>query len=230
MTLAASLPPAPEGAGLAMADDVGERDASRRRRRRGGRGRNRGEGAPGGVDGEAGTDANDEMNEAGDQAFADNANERTDAPPVSAAAAEPMQPLASLPVEPPQVQVAPMAQPDMPMAAPVVAPAPVPAPAPQRRAAADPIVVPAPAAPAPIEPFMLPIDELNQVASAAGLEWVQSDHDKVRAVQQAIASAPPPARAPRAPKPPVALDDGPLVLVETTKDLAQIKLPFDSAA
>jgi ribonuclease E len=34
---------------------------------------------------------------------------------------------------------------------------------------------------------------------------------------------------PRAPKPPVVLDDGPLILVETRKDLSQLKLPFDQA-
>ena len=34
---------------------------------------------------------------------------------------------------------------------------------------------------------------------------------------------------PRERKPPVQLDDGPLVLVETRKDLSQIKLPFEAA-
>ena len=194
MTLAASLPPAPEGAGLAMADDAGERDASRRRRRRGGRGRNRGEGAPIGLSGEAGSDVNGELNEGGDEAFADNANDGAATQPVSEAPAEAMQPVAARPSEPVHVQPAPSAPPEtMPAAEPVPAP-----PAPQRRAAAAPIVVPLPAAPAPIEPYRLSIDELNQVASAAGLEWVNSDADKVRAVQQAIAAAPPPARAPRA--------------------------------
>jgi ribonuclease E len=32
---------------------------------------------------------------------------------------------------------------------------------------------------------------------------------------------------PREPKPPVVIDEGPLVLVETRKDLSQITLPFD---
>ena len=66
--------------------------------------------------------------------------------------------------------------------------------------------------------------------SQAGLEWVHSDHDKMRAVQAAIAAEPAPPRVPRQPKPPVAIDDGPLVLVETKKDLSQIKLPFDAAS
>jgi ribonuclease E len=34
---------------------------------------------------------------------------------------------------------------------------------------------------------------------------------------------------PRPPKPRAVVDDGPLVLVETKKDLSQIRLPFDSA-
>jgi ribonuclease E len=32
---------------------------------------------------------------------------------------------------------------------------------------------------------------------------------------------------PRAPRPRVVIDDGPLVLVETRKDLSQLKLPFE---
>ena len=92
------------------------------------------------------------------------------------------------------------------------------------------VVAAAPAAPAPrAEPYALPIDSLNAVASAAGLEWVHSDSDKVRAAQAAIASEAQAPRTPRAPKPAVKVDDGPLVLVETKKDLSQIKLPFDRA-
>jgi ribonuclease E len=104
---------------------------------------------------------------------------------------------------------------------------------PRPLATAQPIVVPASPISAPAElppraePYRLPIDELNAVASAAGLEWVHSDDDKVRAVQAAIAAEPKPQRVPREPKPPVAIDDGPLILVETKKDLAQIRLPFD---
>ena len=76
---------------------------------------------------------------------------------------------------------------------------------------------------------MLPTDELRSVAEGAGLEWVNSDAEKIRAVQEAMANEPKPARVPREPKPVVAVDEGPLVLVETRKDLAQIKLPFETA-
>jgi len=56
---------------------------------------------------------------------------------------------------------------------------------------------------------------------------VQSDADKVRSVQQAIAAEPPPAHVPRERKPVELPDDGPLVLVETRKDLSQLGLPFE---
>jgi ribonuclease E len=59
---------------------------------------------------------------------------------------------------------------------------------------------------------------------------VNSDADKIRTVQEAIANEPKPVHVPREPKPPVVLDEGPLVLVETRKDLAQITLPFENVA
>jgi len=103
------------------------------------------------------------------------------------------------------------------------APAPVQAPAP---------VVAAPVAPvAPVVPkFDLPIADLNTLAGSAGLEWVHSNADSVRAAQEAIASAPKAAHVPRERPPVVVVDEGPLVLVETRKDLSQIKLPFDTQA
>jgi ribonuclease E len=97
-------------------------------------------------------------------------------------------------------------------------------------AAAEPAPV-ATAAPAPAPaPFVLPMDDLQAIAQSAGLQWVNSDADKIRAVQEAIAAEPKPVHVPREPKPPVVLDEGPLVLVETRKDLAQITLPFETAA
>lgn len=79
-----------------------------------------------------------------------------------------------------------------------------------------------------VEPFELPEEDLRRLAEAAGLEWVASDVDKVRAVQEAIASAPRPIHVPREPKPLPAIDEGPLVLVETRLDLAQVRLPFEA--
>lgn len=80
------------------------------------------------------------------------------------------------------------------------------------------------------EPYVLPMTDLQAVAQAAGLEWVNSDADKVRAVQEAIAAEPKPVRVPRERKPAVVLDEGPLILVETRKDLNQVTLPFETAS
>ncbi|MBT9487475.1 MAG: ribonuclease E/G, partial [Rubrivivax sp.] len=111
-----------------------------------------------------------------------------------------------------------------PEAAPaVIAEAPAPA------MVATPVAAAAPAAPAvPVVPtFVLPLGDLQALATAAGLEWVGSDADKIAAVQAAMAAAPKPIHVPREPRPPVVIDEGPLVLVETKKDLSQLKLPFE---
>ncbi|HSW04885.1 ribonuclease E/G [Aquabacterium sp.] len=87
----------------------------------------------------------------------------------------------------------------------------------------------APAAPRTlIEPYVLPLDALQRVAESSGLQWVNSDADKIRAVQEAMANEPKPVHAPRERKPLAVVDEGPLVLVETRKDLSQLKLPFES--
>jgi len=49
-------------------------------------------------------------------------------------------------------------------------------------------------------------------------------------VSEALANEPKPIHVPRQPKPPVVIDEGPLVLVETRKDLSQMALPFEAAA
>jgi ribonuclease E len=74
------------------------------------------------------------------------------------------------------------------------------------------------------------MSDLSALAQQAGLEWVNSDADKIRAVQEAIAAEPKPVHVPRERKPAVVLDEGPLVLVETRKDLSQVKLPFEDVA
>ena len=91
--------------------------------------------------------------------------------------------------------------------------------------AATPLTAPRSAPPVPH--FELPTHELEQIADGAGLQWVQSDADKVRSVQQAIAAEPRPLHVPRERKAVVLPDDGPLVLVETRKDLSQLGLPFE---
>jgi ribonuclease E len=94
------------------------------------------------------------------------------------------------------------------------------------RAAAQPAAAPAAtssllrSAPPPVEPFVLPTDSLRGVAEGAGLTWVVSDADKVRAVQDAMAREPQATHVPRAPRAAVVVDEGPLILVETKKDLS----------
>lgn len=76
--------------------------------------------------------------------------------------------------------------------------------------------------------YTLPVQDMLQVAQAAGLEWVNSDLEKVARVQAAIAAEPQPVRVPREPRPAVVVDDGPLVLVETRRDLREVTLPFEN--
>jgi ribonuclease E len=81
-----------------------------------------------------------------------------------------------------------------------------------------------------VEPYALPLTQLHQIAQAAGLQWVNSDADKIAAAQAAMAAQPEVVRVPRERKPVTLVDEGPLVLVETRKDLSQVKLPFETAA
>ena len=79
-----------------------------------------------------------------------------------------------------------------------------------------------------VQSYTVSIEELSRIAQASGLEWVNSDAGKVAAVQAAIAAEPKPIHVPREPKPVVLVDEGPLVLVETRKDLRNMPLPFEN--
>ena len=95
----------------------------------------------------------------------------------------------------------------------------------------------APAAAAPAAPvrtgmprigsYELPLQSLSDLAHSASMEWVQSNAERVAAVQAAIAAEPKPVHVPRERPAPVVLDEGPLILVETRKDLAQLNMPFE---
>jgi len=121
-------------------------------------------------------------------------------------------------------------------AAPFV-PAPAPAPA---YAAPVAIAAPAPvpaAAPAPVaitlpkvQSYALPLDELEQVAQSSGLQWVNSDAAKIAEAKAAIAAEVKPLHVPRERPPLVIADEGPLVLVETRRDLGAMPLPFEKSA
>lgn len=86
---------------------------------------------------------------------------------------------------------------------------------------------PPPPAPPVVVPYVLAMDELQHIAETAGLTWVNSDAEKIRTAQEAIAAEPKPVHVPRERPPLVVIDEGPLVLVETRKDLSQLDLPFD---
>jgi ribonuclease E len=223
------------------AAEAEQRDG-RRRRRRGGR--DRGEGRPAGDDaqqalalngdaapaadapastdataeparepaGDPGSEARGERGERGGRRRRGGRDRRDGERDGAAAEAAPdaAQPMADAVPEPqPAVMPAPAAVSDQPAAAP------------QPPRAARPIV---------IERYELPTSSLASLAEAAGLTWVQSDAEKISAVQAAMAAEPKPVHVPREPKRHVLADVGPLVLVETKKDLSQLKLPFEQQA
>ena len=78
--------------------------------------------------------------------------------------------------------------------------------------------------------FDLPLDTLHGIARESGLEWVNSDAQKIAAVQAAIAAEPKPVHVPRQRPAPVVVDEGPLVLVETRRDLREMTLPFEQSS
>jgi ribonuclease E len=106
----------------------------------------------------------------------------------------------------------------------------VPAPVRQQPVAALPPAAPAVAVTTglpKVSTFQLPVAELAQVAAQSGLQWVNSDADKIAAAQAAMAAEPKPIHVPRERAPQVVVDEGPLVLVETKRDLSELRLPFE---
>ncbi|PUE42589.1 Rne/Rng family ribonuclease [Limnohabitans sp. Bal53] len=154
----------------------------------------------------------------------------------TAAASETRQETAATAASP----TAPVAEAAAPVTAPAAeAAAPAPAPAAPVTAAPAPAAPTAPvaavSAPAneaanktlpAVASYTLPIDSLQQVAHNSGLVWVNSDSAKVAAVQAAIAAEPAAVRVPRERPPAVVVNEGPLVLVETRKDLNTLQVPF----
>lgn len=102
------------------------------------------------------------------------------------------------------------------------------APAPQTVAVAHSTATASSAMPA-VTAFALPLESLQQIAAGSGLQWVNSDPARIAAVQAAIAAEPKPIHVPRERPAPVILDTGPLVLVETKRDLRHMTLPFEEA-
>jgi ribonuclease E len=114
-----------------------------------------------------------------------------------------------------------------PVAAALVEAKPVPAPAPVAAPVAA-AQAPAPAGMPKLQPFALPLAELAQVAESSGLNWVNSNAEKIAAVQAAIAAEPKPVRVPRERPPAVKIESAPLVMIETKRDLKDMKLPFET--
>lgn len=100
--------------------------------------------------------------------------------------------------------------------------------APQPVAAAPVVQAPAQRGMPQVQAYTVSIEELNGIAQSSGLEWVNSDAGKVAAAQAAIAAEPKPIHVPREPRPVPVIDEGPLVLVETRKDLRNMPLPFEA--
>lgn len=108
---------------------------------------------------------------------------------------------------------------------------------PRERAPAPAAIVPSAVAAAPssrslpkVTPFELPMAQLAQIAEGSGLHWVNSDAERIAHAKAAIAAEPQPVHVPRQRPPAVVLDDEPLVLVETRRDLTHVVLPFEQAA
>ncbi|GGH67343.1 hypothetical protein GCM10010975_37060 [Comamonas phosphati] len=143
------------------------------------------------------------------------------AQPAAAPAQEAIEVPAPVPAPVAQAQAAEVADAPAPAAEPAVV-------AEQAPAAA--VVVEAPAKPVAAAAYALPMAQLQSLATASGLQWINSDPEKIATVQAAIAAEPKPVHIPRERPPVVVLDEGPLVLVETRKDLSRMQLPFEQAA
>ena len=205
--------PSEDGAPRAEGSEGGERERGRRGRGRNRRERGAEDAAP---SAEGGAHDVSAAEPAASTSFAPVA---AAAGMATAAAAVAMSASADHAAEPAHAATAePAAEPAM--VAPMMVTAPAPAPAP--------VSVPAPA-PAPAAPFVLELDQLNNVAETAGLQWVNSDASKIKAAQEAMAREPAPVRVPREIKAPAPMNESALVMVETRKDLSQIKLPFENA-
>lgn len=67
----------------------------------------------------------------------------------------------------------------------------------------------------PVTVSPLPMEGLQPMLATAGLEWVGTDSEKLRAAQEAAARIVPAPRVPRERKPLPPLPQGPMILVET---------------
>ena len=151
--------------------------------------------------------------------------------PESVAPAAPVAPASVQPAE----RVVPVQTAAVPTPALVPAAAPAVATAPAGRTgqqSASAVTAAAPAAAGTalpkIQSYDLPLQDLAQVAQSTGLQWVNSDAAKIAEVNAAIAQEAKPVHVPRERPAVVVSGEGPLVLVETKRDLGTMKLPFET--
>ena len=98
-------------------------------------------------------------------------------------------------------------------------------------AAAAAVAPPASAASLPrVQAYDLPLQDLARIAEGSGLQWVNSDATKIAEAQAVIAAEVKPVAAKRERPAPVVLQEAPLVLVETKRDLGSMPLPFEKSA
>ena len=112
------------------------------------------------------------------------------------------------------------------VALPVRAATPGPTPAPVQTPAAAPASATLPK----VQSYDLPLQDLSQVAQASGLQWVNSDAAKIAEVNAAMAAEIKSIHVPRERPAVVVSVEGPLVLVETKRDLASMPLPYEKPA
>lgn len=209
---------APTEPSVATPSAVVERRASRGRRGRGRRGA-RHEGATA-VDADAGDAAQNAATGDGTQsARALGPSSGSLAPPIALSGTETVGPASAAALAGPEPSLA------LPSPASVQTagePRPAPAAAPPLAPSAAPASAARPAADA------LSVEQLQSVVAAAGLVWVQSDPQAVRQVQEELAAQPAPIHVPRERKPAPKVEDGPLVLVETGRELPTLHLPENS--
>jgi len=137
-------------------------------------------------------------------------------PAASQAAAAPVQPEEQTPPLAPQPAPEPLDDEAVTVAA---QPAPEVRPEPAQAASSE---------QAPASAYTLPVDELQTLLAAVGLQWVGTAPEKAAAAQAAIAAEAPVVHTPRERAPLPAPEQNPLILVETRKDLAHMQLPFES--
>jgi ribonuclease E len=202
---------APQGTEPAVGQDDSQERAPRERRSRDRYGRERRE------RGDRAESSPDQAADVNAPAFAPAQQINTETRPAAADMAAPVVTVSEVPAAP---------------AAAIIAPAHAPVPAPVAAPATQAATAPAPAARAlpQVASYDLPLQDLAQVASASGLQWVNSNTSKIAETQAAMAAEPRPAHVPRERAPVVAVEASPLVLVETKRDLSTMTLPFEDAA